>query len=157
MKTTIAVLTSLLLFACSSATDVIGQRSMDCGPGQDLEIRAGLAPPEVAGSMGQLMFLVEVANNSHNDVTVDHILIEPQQGQQRRQGQIALERVHRSVKQLIAEGTEHVFELPASRFQNPSSSPLDSEFAALGGYEFAVQVVLTNGDSYRCPFAVDLR
>ena len=156
MKKTIAVLTSLLLFACSSATDVIDQRSMDCGPGQDLEIRAGLAPPEVAGSVGQLMFLVEVANNSHDDVTVDHILIEPQQGQRRRQGQVALERVHRSVKQLIAEGTEHVFELPASRFQAPSSA-MDSEFAALGGYEFSVQVVLTNGDAYRCPFAVDLR
>lgn len=156
MKTTMAVLTSLLLFACSSATDVNDQRSMDCGPGQDLEIRAGLAPPEVAGSVGQLMFLVEVANNSHNDVTVDHILIEPQQGQRRRQGQVALERVHRSVKTFIAEGTEHVFELPASRFQAPSSA-MDSEFAALGGYEFSVQVVLTNGDSYRCPFAVDLR
>lgn len=155
MKKTIAALT-LLLFACSSATDVIDQRSMECGPGQDLEIRAGLAPPEVAGSVGQLMFLVEVANNSHADVTVDHILIAPLQGQRERPGQVALERVHRSVKQLIAEGTEHVFELPASRFRLPSS-PTELEFEGLGGYEFSVQVVLTNGDAYRCPFAVELR
>lgn len=156
MKKTIAVLTSLLLFACSSATDVIDQRSIECGPGQDLEVRAGLAPPEVAGTVGQMMFLVEVANNSHDDVTVDHILIEPRQGQRSRPGQIALERVHRSVKTLIAEGTEHVFELPASRFQGPSSA-MDSEFSARGGYEFFVHVALTNGDAYRCPFAVELR
>jgi hypothetical protein len=153
MKKQVALLPVLFLFfACASATDVIDQRALGCGPGQDIEVRAGLAPPEIANTIGQMVFLVEVANNSHEDLTVDSIVIDPTRTPP---GQRPLQRTAKDVDQLIAEGTEHVFELPTA-YQAMYES-LDPRSAGQGRHEFSVTVKLTNGDSYRCPFAADVR
>lgn len=151
MKKQIALLPVLFLFfACSSATDVIDQRALGCGPGQDIEVRAGLAPPEHA--IGQMVFLVEVANNSDEDLTVDSIVIDPTRTPS---GRRPLQRTAKDVDQLIAEGTEHVFELPTA--YEAMYDSLDPRSAGQGRYEFSVTVRLTNGDWYRCPFVADVR
>lgn len=153
MRKQVALLPVLFLFfACSSATDVIDQRTLGCGPGEDIEVRAGLAPPE--NNIGQMVFLVEVANNSHEDLTVDSIMVEPARTPL---GQRPLQRAAKNVDQLIAEASEHVFELPTAYEATYESLDPRSARQGQGRYEFSVTVKLTNGDSYRCPFAADVR
>jgi hypothetical protein len=155
MKTIALSSILLLLAACASPTAVI-ENTFDCRPGQDLEIRAGLSDPLRSGEqVGQYMFLVEVANNSDNDLTVQTVRVQPRedQGRVRRRG-MALQSAAKEFNQTIPEGTEHVFELPATAFgvmrelqDQISREPI----------EFVVTVDLTNGDSYRCPFAAGSR
>ena len=71
MKTIASITILLLLSACASSTSVIDERQFRCGPGQDIEIRAGLDNGSMAADVGGMItYLVEVANNSHNDVVV---------------------------------------------------------------------------------------
>ena len=152
MKT--IVLSSILLFsaACASSSGVI-RSTFDCSPGQDLEIRATLDDPSRSGEqIGQYMFLVEVANNSHGDLTVKSVRVDPDEASRRVRGSVALERAQKEFNETIAEGTEHVFELPATSMGSVIR-PLQNQVVS-GPVEFVVTVVLTNGDSYRCPFAV---
>ncbi|MEO8382607.1 MAG: hypothetical protein ABI779_23310 [Acidobacteriota bacterium] len=151
---TIVLSSILLLFAaaCASSDGVI-QNAFDCSPGQDLEIRATLDDPSRSGEqIGQYVFLVEVANNSHGELTVKSVRVDPDESARRVRGSLALERAQKEFNETIAEGTEHVFELPATSMGS-AMQPLQNQVAP-GPIEFVVTVVLTNGDSYRCPFAV---
>lgn len=141
----------LLLTACASSTDIIDERVLPCGSGQDIEVRAGFDDGMLHGEVGgQMKYLVEVANNSHHDVTVKSIRIDPQS--ERVPG---IERAYRQYDQLIAEGEDHVFELPSSEVLNWRSD-LDRR-TALQRLEFVVVVSLSDGDSYRCRFVAELR
>jgi hypothetical protein len=146
MKTPV-LLALVVLAACASPTAVIDQRSFNCGPGQDLEIRAGLEDPlrGEAAALGQLTFLVEVANNGSTDVTVKSINVEP-----RMRGDVEMRGVTRDFDQTIAEAEEHVFRLPATDF----GTVIRGDATTLPrAFEFLVVVRLTNGDVYRCPFS----
>lgn len=148
MKTT-ALVCLLLLAACASPTAVMDQRQLQCGPGQDVEIRAGIADPATAREQNaEYMILVEVANNSHEDVTVKSVGIDPEQRDDRRP--VPFERVHRAYDQLIPEGTEHVFKIPAPPASMRMRGPY--ELSVSEAVEFFVTVSLSNGDSYRCRF-----
>lgn len=153
---TIALCSILFLFAaCVSPTAVI-EGTFDCSPGQDLEIRAGLGDPLRSGEqIGQYMFLVEVANNSREDLTVECIRVEPRESARRVRGDVAIGRAQKTFNQTIPEGTEHVFELPATAFGTVTRNFEDQ--VVRGPIEFFVMVELTNGDAYRCPFAVERR
>jgi hypothetical protein len=144
---TLLLLAVALLAACASPTAVIDQRSFNCGPGQDLEIRAGLEDPlrGEAAALGQLTFLVEVANNGGADVTVKSITVEP-----RMRGDVEMRGVTRDFDQTVAEAEEQVFRLPATDF----GTVIRGDATTLPrAFEFLVVVRLTNGDVYRCPFS----
>lgn len=152
MKTLALISMLLLLGACASPTAIV-EGNFDCSPGQDLEIRAGLSDPSRMGEQtGQYLFLVEVANNSSGDLTVKSIRVDPRD-RSRAAGDIPLQSAGKSYDETIAEGSEHVFELPATGFGSWSRSA-GSQVSRVP-LEFVVTVNLTNGDSYRCPFGVE--
>ena len=142
-----SVLAFLLLAACASPTAVIDKRSFRCGPGQDIEVRAGIDDGSITHEIGgQLEYLVEVANNSHRDVTVSNIRIEPKpRAGQKIEG---IDSAAKSFDQLIPENDEHVFELPA----NASGPRAFESQVDRQEIEFVVLVSLANGDSYHCSF-----
>ena len=145
---TIALFTILLLASCASSTGVIDKRAFNCGPGQDIEVRAGLEDPlsGEGAQLGQIVFLVEVANNSDADLTVDNISIDPVT----RSG-VELQGVSKTFKQDIASAAEEIFRLPASDF---GKVLIGDQSTLPRRMEFRVTVRLTNGDTYRCPFYV---
>jgi hypothetical protein len=142
----IASFALLLLAACASPTAVIDKRGFRCGPGQDIEVRAGLDDGSINREIGsELKYLVEIANNSHHDVFVTSVRIEPS-----GEKIAGVESAHKAFDQLIAEGEEHVFEIPASAWV-PGR---DFAQQVVGRrVEFRVTVGLSNGDSYHCQFA----
>ena len=147
---TIALFSILLLSACAATSD-LETTTRQCGPGEDLEIRAGLAPLEESPN-GQLEFLIEVANNSDHDVTVESIIVNPTRVPARREGQLGIERASKAYNQLIEHGDDHVFRLAASSFRGGPGS-LSEQFEGLSGLEFSVAVKLMSGETYRCAFA----
>ena len=153
MKAAIAAFVALLLPACASPTAVIDERSMECGPGRDVEIRSGIdAPGTISEMQSAYTFLVEVANNSHQDVTVTSVRIEPTRTRSGRPSRIA--QVHQAYDQLIPEGTEHVFKIPGRSFAGVVSAP--DAMARTDEHEYRVSVQLSNGDSYHCLFLAEL-
>lgn len=151
-------LCSLLFFfaACASPSAMIDQTS-DCGPGQDLEIRAALGDSRSGEFLGQNIFLVEVANNSHEDVTVKRVRVEPRELRQSsiNSRRAPLNGAAKDFNQTIAEGTEHVFELPTTA--SAMLSPDMQDAVVSEELELHVTVELTSGESYRCAFAVTRR
>jgi hypothetical protein len=141
------LLALLLLAACASPTAVIDKRSFQCGPGQDIEIRAVLTHPAAAREAGEpLKYQVEISNNSHNDVTVTYVRIQP-----RREDLDRLdESVSRYFDQLIPPGKDHLFELPA--IEAWVQSPELAQKLGERRVRFAARVSLANGDSYQCDF-----
>lgn len=147
MKTIVSIaLLALLLAACASPTAVIDKRMMRCGPGQDIEVRAGLADGSInQEDEGQLKYLVEIANNSHNDVVVHAVRIEPTNDKG-----LGIDSAFKVFDQEIAEGEDHLFEVPASAVWTPRTGfEREGEGRRV---EFRVTIDLSNGDSYHCPF-----
>jgi hypothetical protein len=148
MKLT-ALFAILLLTACgSSSMDMVDAQSYNCDQGQDIEVRAGLDRRIGEAAFGeQFEMLVEIANNSHEDVTVTSVRVEQMSSEN---ALYRFDNSYRKFDQLIEEGKDHVFHLPmtARALRNTdrvtSSQPL----------ELAVHVLLANGDSYRCSFDV---
>lgn len=150
MKTLAFVFLTLLFAGCASSRNAGAVRQ--CGPGEDLEIRAGLAPHEETRAESRLIFLVEVANNSHRDVTVHTVAVDPRTSEPRRRGQLTPQRVTLQFNQLIEDGDDHVFRLPSAPVSDFPSS-FDEPFAGLSVPDFLVSVSLTTGETYRCVFA----
>lgn len=149
MKLLSALFAILLLTGCgSSSMDMVDAQSFNCDQGQDIEVRAGLDRRLGEGAFGeQFEMLVEIANNSHEDVTVTSVRV----AQLRSDNALyRFDNSYRKFDQLIEEGKDHVFHLPMTARalrdtgRVTSSQPL----------ELAVYVLLANGDSYRCSFDV---
>jgi len=151
MKTIGSLTLFILLAACASPTAVIDKRGFRCGPGQDIEVRAGLDDGSINHEVGgQLQYLVEIANNSHNDVVVKSVRIEPDG--EKIEG---VDSAYKVFDELIAEGEDHVFEIPASGAWIPRSGFAGQ--VAGRRVEFRVTVALSNGDSYHCLFSARWR
>ncbi len=152
MKTTALLLSLLLFAACASPTAVIDNRQLRCGEaGNDLSIAAGFNPGTDPNEMGERHFMVEVSNNSDHELTVKSVRIEP--GDRSR----SLGSAYDNTEVTIASGEDHLFRLRASSAlgaPRPASAVLGSPS---GVAEFSVTVVLTNGDTYRCPFRAEVR
>ena len=154
MKRT-SLLAILMLTACSSATDVIDERTLRCDAGQDIEVLAGIDSPRPLSSDGtedRFDLMVEVANNSHEDVTVKTLRVD----------QIAahttpyrISGYGRGFNQLIEQGKDHLFRLPVTG--RAYRMTREDVIGGSSGLEISVTVVLSNGDSYRCPFAIGVR
>jgi hypothetical protein len=139
----------LLLTACASPTAVIDKRHFKCGPGQDLSIAAGF-DPAAQSEVGEPMFLVEVSNNTHNDVTVKTVRVGPANMDERQFGSAQL-----SPDVTISGGDAEIFRLPARR----TASMIDPRASSSqrSAVDFDVYVALTNGDSYQCQFRAAVR
>lgn len=153
---TIALLSLLVLsFGCASSPKLIDHEVYDCSPGHDIEVRAGIDNARNRAGLSpedNLTFLVEVANNSHEDVIVDSIRIEPDAS---ARGTANLDPVFQSVNQDIAQGKDHLFRFPVRRRLNPSIDSLERRGAMSSALpEMTVTIVLKNGDAYRCPFSL---
>lgn len=123
----------------------------DCSPGQDLEIRAGLGDPKSGERMGYV-FLVEVANNSNEELTVKRVRVDTRESEASRRQGAAPQGAGKTFDQTIAPGTEHVFELPAT---SPATmTPGVGDVVVPREFELVATVMLTNGEQYRCSFAV---
>lgn len=150
MKTTALLLSLLLFAACASPTAVIDKHTFRCEPGQDISIAAGFDPGNQRGELGEREFLVEVSNNSHADVTVTSVQIEPSD---RNRG---LPGAYEKTDVTIAEGESHLFHLrPTSYALEPRRQ--QSTLGPSNVMDFFVMVRFSNGDAYRCPFRVDRR
>ena len=149
MKTTALLLSLFLFAACASPTAVMDKHTFYCEPGQDIGIAAGYD----AGNqqeLGERMFMVEVANNGHEDVTVTSVQIEPSD---RNRG---LPGAYEKADVTIPGGEAHLFRLrPTSYALEPRRG--QSTLGPSNVLDFYVMVRLSNGDAYRCPFRVDRR
>jgi hypothetical protein len=146
------LLVLLLATACaSSPTAVMDERVLECAPGADISVQVGLDLPNARLETrdDSLKVLVEVSNNSDDEITVKDIGVE----QVTNEADVyRVDSGRRTFNVAVAEGDDHVFELPLlgrtlpRAFSNPSS---------IGG-EVSLRVVttLSNGDSYRCYFSV---
>ena len=146
----LVALFAIALAAACSSSDLIDKRTLDCDSGQDIEVRVGIdGSTYVEGRDARFDVLVEVANNSHEEVTVDFIRIEQPSDTGAR---YRIESSYRKFGQLIEEGKDHTFALPTT------GQPLTLDPRVIrspGGTEIYVNVALTNGDLYRCAFSLD--
>lgn len=144
---------ALFACACASPTAVIDQHTIKCGPGQDIGVEAGLDDGTSGRAMeqtGQREYLVQVTNNSHDEVTVKSVRVDPGD-----HGQTSFDVVTKVFNHTIAENDEFLFHLPINATwtremieRHPTSGwPL----------QLSVAVALTNGDTYRCDFEVQFR
>ncbi len=148
MKLT-ALFAILLLAACgSSSMDMVDAQAFNCDQGQDIEVRAGLDRRIGEAAFGeQFEMLVEIANNSHEDVTVTSVRVEQTSSES---AAYRFDNSYRKFDQLIEEGKDHTFHLPMT---GRALRTLDSVTSSRP-LELLVHVLLANGDSYRCSFDV---
>lgn len=145
-----AILATALVLSCASATGVIDSRTLDCSPGQDVSIEAGF-DGELRAERAESYFdlVVRVSNNSHRDVTVGRIRAEQRSPELSRYHVAA---AYRQFDQEIEEGKDHTFRLPVTG--RPAVSGRALSPARSAAVEMTVTVALSNGDSYRCLFAM---
>jgi len=152
MKITTLLCSVLLLAACASSTAVIDKRTFNCGePGLDVGIEGGFEDPRQAEQIGERNFLVEVSNNSHAEITVTSVRVEPS-----NRNRVRYDVAFDGEDVVIAEGDAHLFRLPARRGMT-LDPPIDPSRTRNEDFvEFYVMVVLSNGDQYRCNFRAPL-
>src|SRR5215217_4421687 len=111
MKTTAMLFSVMLFAACASPTAVMNKRTFVCGePDLDVGVEGGFEDPRQSEQIGERNFLVEVSNNSHAEITVTSVRVEPS-NRNRVRYDIAFD----GEDVVIAEGDAHVFRLPARR------------------------------------------
>ncbi|HVE70124.1 MAG TPA: hypothetical protein VNI54_02055 [Thermoanaerobaculia bacterium] len=153
MKTTALLPALLLLAACASPTAVIDKRNFNCGEdGHEVGIAAGFEDPRRTEHLGEPAFLVEVGNNSHDEITVDKVWVQPSNKNQTR-----IDTAVETEDVVIAEGEAHLYRMPARSplYAEPEIDPTKIRYRR-DLLEFSVTVSLTNGDDYRCGFVVQL-
>jgi len=153
MKKTSALLSLLLLFsACASSnTDFIDERTLDCEAGQEVSIQAGLDIASTGSELSDdmLTMLVDVGNNSHDEIVVKFIRVDQSSDETEP---YRLRNGYGNYEQTIPEGENHLFKIPMTgRVQGVRS---DQAMRSRRGLELNVSVGLENGDVYRCKFVV---
>ena len=139
-----------LLLSCATSDGVIDQRTLECTSGQDVSIDAGFDGRigTMEGADDRFDLVVEVSNNSHEEVTVSYIRADQMD---RRNARYAVDRSYRKFDQVIEEGKDHAFRLPMTG----RALRYDPNQVSFGqAPELAVTVALSNGDSYRCFFSI---
>jgi hypothetical protein len=151
MKTSALLPLLLLVLACASRDGFIDEVSMECGPGQEVTIQAGLDAPSVKMERveDQLTLLVEVSNNSHREIVVEFIRGEqvPDELQQYK-----IQNGYRKFDHPIEEGASHTFKIPMTG--RMIGSRVDPTVMSRNELALNVTVGLTNGNVYRCRFGV---
>ena len=148
MKTTALLFSVVFFAACASPTAVIDRRTYRCDePGLDVGVEGGFEDPRQAEQIGERNFLVDVSNNSHAEITVTSVRVEPS-----NRNRVRYDVAFDGEDVVIAEGDSHLFRLPARR-GTTMDPPIDpSKFRNADFVEFVVTVELANGDRSRCDF-----
>jgi hypothetical protein len=151
---TIALLSSILLFAsCGSSTD-FAHPDIQCSPGQEVGIEAGLQTPRPTGAElsneRDVQLLVQVSNNSHHDFTVARVRVEQLY---REDAPYAFDDVYREVNVTIPEGEDHLFELPTSG-RWTAMADRDPMSVRSSSLSLAATVELASGEKYHCRYSV---
>jgi hypothetical protein len=152
MKTLALLCAAALLVSCASSDGLIDERVLDCSSGQDLMVRVGVQPPTRMGGESTIdnrfIMLVELSNNSHHDVTVDHVRVE-QYSRGGSRPPYEFDSGYKKVDQLLEEGKDITVEIPVD---GRWTRTLDPQYQDPGRVEMLVSVALANGDAYRCVF-----
>lgn len=147
------ILTPLVLsfsLACASGDGFVNEGVKQCSPGDPIAINVGFEP---AGSPGRdnaddrLTLLVEVANNSDEEVVVQTIRVDPQTPMSNEQA-YELTSAGISPRQPIAEADAFIFRVPMSVRRTSDYVP----YSFSGVVDLAVSVALEDGTRYRCRF-----
>jgi hypothetical protein len=149
----VALLSALFIAACASSNGgFVNDDIHMCAPGDPITIEAGVErqdlgmDPRGINSTEQLMVRVRVTNLTDDEIEVVSIRTE----QSSETSAYRIENSYREFKEKIAEGEDHVFEIP-SRGQNMTAG---AGYVTSRRVELTVAVSLANGDVYRCRFAV---
>lgn len=158
MKTLVLLCAAAFLAACASSDGMVADRVLDCSSGQDLMVRVGANRPQTLGGESsplgdQFEMLVELSNNSHRDILVDHVRVEQYYSGMDRPA-YQLESGYKKVDQVIDEGKDITVEIPMNgrwMQQTGARSVIPDRL------ELLVTVGLAEGDAYRCVFVSDRR
>jgi hypothetical protein len=156
---TIALLCAVLFLLSSCATNDGFAKPVErlCEPGDPVEIAAGVLTPEVAMD-GRVTVVIEVANNSNEDITVDFIRIDShnQFSQQSPRIEYDFQGGSRDFDQEIKEGEDARFEVPVTvRLRDMASVQMGRGVTV--EIDAAVTVKLADGSASRCAFRMPLR
>lgn len=148
-----------LLSSCATNDGFVANDVRQCEPGDPVEIAAGVLQPDVMMD-GRLTVLIEVANNSDEDITVDMIRIDGHnafsQQQQQQRIQYDFQGASRDFDQEIKEGEDARFEVPVTvRLRNMDDAQLAR--GVTFAVDAAVTVKLTDGSASRCAFRMPVR
>lgn len=149
MKTALVLLAVLLTAACASKDGFEGESVHACAEGDLIMIEAGVSTggDEFESSMPhQITLLVRVSNNSHEDIEVQSIRVDPAAHRTYR-----IDNAYREFNQVVKEGFDHTFEIP-SRGEWIGRQERDLILGGSGVPEAVVSVALTNGPVHRCRF-----
>lgn len=143
-----AALVCALFFAACSSSDV-DETFHDCDPGGDVSVDALIDIPGVAMENvdDQLTMHVVVGNNSHSEIEVRAIRVEPGYTAQRR---YSLSSSYRKFGRVLAPGEDYAFPLPIIGRGHARGAEVNREATI----EMIVSVYLASGDNYRCSLAV---
>lgn len=152
-----AFVVPFLLAGCATNDGFVDDQVHDCESGS-IEIRAGIDGQSnvMTGSQQEYTVLVEVANNSDEDVTVDSVRVDPLSSSRDSQYEFTGGAVR--PRQVIAEAHDAVFEVPLRVRLRESNSGMsrmnDPRVRFSGAVDVSVSVALSDGETYRCRFRV---
>ena len=152
----LAALALTFFVSCASSDGFADPEAKQCGAGSDVDIDAGFDPagsPQSDRVDSRLTFMVEVSNNSSQDITVTTVRVDFGPGS--RDDGYQIQGATRSFERVIAQGESSMFEIPltggypAGQFGNPAMRD-----RGVTGRDASVTVRLSNGGSYHCRFRV---
>jgi hypothetical protein len=152
MMKSLTPLILLTFLSCASSDGFVGESTHQCSPGDPIEINVGFegaSAPNQDLVDDRVTLLVEIANNSDEDIVVESVRVDPQSpmsGQQRYElvgGSI-------SPRRTIAEADAFLFRVPMTARRTDARAPRGFSGVA----EVAVTVTLEGGTRYRCRYQV---
>lgn len=153
MKVTALLSVLLLSAACASNDGFVRDTVKTCQPGADLEIQAGIdaGAPNNERFDDQIDMIVEVSNNSHEDVTVKTIRVDPSHADS---GRVDVVGGSKEVDEDVPEAQSKMFEIPITVRRRGVLGPQSPSRVTAQWVDFAVTVVLSDGEAYRCSFRI---
>ncbi len=150
MRRVLLALSWFVFAACASRDGIIDERTLDCAAGGDLSVDVVLNMPRVMveGTQDALTMVVAVSNNSHHDIEVKSIRVEPGYTAQQR---YALEGSFREFNHVLGPGEDENFELPVRGVAGHREPNRRIGNEAL---EVTLTIPLGSGDVYRCTYDV---
>jgi hypothetical protein len=154
MKRALTLLSLCLFAACASKDGFIDNDVSNCGPGSEIGIRAGWDTQGSTNEMGRnrLTMLVEVANNSDEEITVKRIYVEPAVMQD--DSPYEFERGAADPMKVIAEGDASTFDIAMAATRRYVDGR--NRISTSSGAEMTVTVLLEPEQTYRCRFRVPM-
>lgn len=152
MKRALTLLSLILTAACASNDGFVENVNQQCGPGSEIGLEAGWDMQASAMEMGsnRLTMLVRVSNNSHHEITVKRVYVDPMSMDDDSPYQLV--RGAAEPNQVIAEGDASTFEIQMIANRRAGVSRSRASSAA----EVSVTVLLEPEQTYRCRFQVPM-